>query len=359
MKDATFPDGMKTTNGVTNEKDGVEVVATYRYNPQFTTVLGTTYEKQKQYDVVTIRNFDGTPPQLQPLPTMVDYTDTSENFAPNILRDMKAFYINNLYDATNDIRLTLGARYDSYSDFGSNLAPRGGMSWQINKNNTFKMMYGEGFRVPVFAELYNNHILTKGNPDLVSETVKTTELTLQSRINKRTSSKVTLFNNDFKNLITKVITPTLSQYQNIGQVNTKGIELEVEYKLNRGSYLKANYTYQKAVDELTNQELSDVAKHKGNIFFNYKVNKYVSIFNHLFIKGKTTRVEADTRDPVDGYELFNTAIRVKNLYKDLEFKLSINNLFDTKVYDPAILGFVYDDYQTQQRTISFEIKYKP
>ena len=62
-------------------------------------------------------------------------------------------------------------------------------------------MYGEGFRVPMFAELYNNHVLTKGNPNSKSETVKTLESSLESQITSRLQTKVTLYNNDFKNLI--------------------------------------------------------------------------------------------------------------------------------------------------------------
>ena len=352
-----FKDGMKTSNGITNEKDGVEAIATYHYNSDFTAIVGATYEKQKQYDAVTKRNFGGVPPHFVPLPGMIDFTG-KKDFAPDVERDMKAAYINTLYDATKDVRLTLGVRYDSYTKLGSNVSPRGGMAWQINQNNTFKVMYGEGFRVPMFAELYNHHILTKGNPDLVSETVKTTEITFLSTLNRRTNLKVTLFNNDFKNLITKVISPSASQYENIGKVNTRGAEFEVEYKLYRGSYVKANYTYQQAVDEDSGDDLPDVAKNKGNIMFNYRLNRYVSVYNHLFVKGKTQRVSSDPRPPLDGYEVFNMAVRIMNLYKGLEFKISANNLFNAKIYDPAIKNFVYDDYETQQRSIAFEIKYK-
>ena len=353
-----FADGMRTTNAISNEKTGVEFIATYKFRTDLTTIFGATYENHKQYDATTIRNFGGNPPKLKPLNGMIDFTNTDENFAPNMSRYMKAGYINNLYDITKDIRITLGARYDSYTNLGSNVALRGGASWQINDSNTLKFMYGEGFRVPMFAELYNKHILTRGNPNLMSETVKTTEITLKTKVNEKLSTKVTLFNNDFKNLITKVITPSVSRYENIGDVNTRGLELELNYKLPKGSYLKANYTYQKAIDNITNQELSDVAKHKGNIILNYKVNRYVSVFNHLFIKGATQRVASDPRGATKGYKVLNTTVKIDNLYDNLELKFAVNNLFDAKAYDPAINNFVYDDYETHQRNISFEIQYK-
>ena len=354
-----FKDGMKTINGVTNEKNGIESLATYKVTDNFTAILGGVFERQKQYDVVTKRNFDGVPPnKLHPLDGIVDFTDTNKTFAPDITRDMYAVYLNTLYDVTQDIRVTLGARYDDYSKLGSNLAPRGGVSWQINPKHTFKFTYGEGFRVPQFAELYNMHLLTKGNPNLNSETVQTTEVTLESQLNRRLKTKLTLFNNDFKDLIVKVITPSVSQYQNFHEVNTRGIEFESRYDLVRGSYIKVNYTYQEATDEVTGYDLPDVAHNKGNIFFNYRMNKYINIFNHLFLKGKTKRVIDDPRDDLDGYMIYNLAITVKHLYENTDFKLSANNLFDTEVYDPAIKNFVYDDYRTQQRSISFELRYK-
>jgi iron complex outermembrane receptor protein len=289
---------------------------------------------------------------------MTDFTDTPGTFAPDISRNMWSGYMNNLYDITPDVRLTVGIRYDGYNDFDSNVAPRGGVSWQVNKKNTLKFMYGEGYRIPTFAELYNTHILTQGNPNLSSESVNTQEFTWIYQATKRFNIKTTLFNNNYTDLITKVITASSSQYQNIGKVNTRGLELAMKYNLERGSYLKANYSYVHTEDILTGDALPDVAKHKANLFYNKRLSRRINWFNHIFIKGETTRVAADPRDNVAGYALYNTALKMKNVYKTLQLKLSINNVFNKKVYDPSIYGFVNDDYETKARSVLFNAQYK-
>jgi len=42
-------------------------------------------------------------------------------------------FIEDIWDITDDRRLTLGARYDRYSDFGSAFSPRAGITWEYMK----------------------------------------------------------------------------------------------------------------------------------------------------------------------------------------------------------------------------------
>jgi iron complex outermembrane receptor protein len=298
-----------TVNGLSNTKKGLEGLATYKVNNNFTTIFGAMYESHKQYEPITINNGISVP--------------NPNGFMINFDREMWAGYINNLYDISDAIRLTIGARYDNYSDFGSNFAPRGGISWAMNDNHTLKVMYGEGFTTPVFGNYYTSSPVIQGNPDVVPEKVSTYEASLDSTITKDLKTKVTLFNNDFKDLIQE----SGGTYKNIGKLNTKGLEVEAKYDLHRGSYLLTNYTYQKAVDEVTNEKLPNIAQHKANIMLNYRVNNNISLFNHLFIKGSTERTSTDTRESVDGHAIFNTAVNIKNFYKDLEMKISVNNIF--------------------------------
>ena len=53
-----------------------------------------------------------------------------------------------------DWELTVGARYDHYSDFAGSLAPRLALVWQTGDQLTTKLLYGQAFRAPYYQELY-------------------------------------------------------------------------------------------------------------------------------------------------------------------------------------------------------------
>jgi len=342
--------GNKMINGATNQKNGIENFTSYKLNDEYNIIVGAMYEKHKQYDDTTIQNFD--PVNYTALGSMTDYSGTQYSF-PHISRNMWATYINNLYDFSDDIRLTFGARYDKYDDFGSNISTKSGIAWQINPQNTFKFMYGEGFRAPTFAELYNSNVVVSGNTTLKSEKVNSYETSLSTQLSKLLETKVTLFNNDYKDLIVK----SGNVYNNVGKTNTRGLEFETKYSLNRGSYFRTNYTYQEAKDKLTNEDLPNIAKHKGNIFFNYRLTRNINLFNHIFIKGSTKRASGDNRDNVSAFALLNSSIIIKNLYNNFVVKGSINNILDKKAYDPSNDSLTEDDYKKIGRNISLTLTY--
>jgi len=347
-----FTDGMTVINGYTNDKYGTEGIYTYNLNDSYTFLAGAIFEKQNQYDIINKQNFN---PDGNPLSEMTDFSDPANTNAPKVDRDMHALYMNNLYDITHSLRLTFGLRYDSYSDLGTNIAPRGGVSWEINKFNIIKLLYGEGFRVATFAELYNiNSPVINGNADLEPERVKTYEMTYESNIINNLNIKLTYFNNSFENLIVQV----QNSYLNRGETTTDGIEFEAKYNLSRGSYILANYTYQNAKDNILNEDLPDIAKSKGNMILNYKINKYVNSFNHLFLKSKTKRAIGDTREDVNSYAVFNTSFIFTNFYKNMTFKTVIKNLFDTEYFHPSRFGLLHDDYEQPGRSVMFDLAYK-
>jgi len=344
--------GFTIINGYTNDKYGSEAIYTYKHNDSYTLLVGAVFEKQNQYDVVNKENFDALG---NPLPSLVDMSDSENTFAPKVDRTMHAFYMNNLYDVSSSVRLTFGMRYDSYSDVGSNLAPRGGLSWEINEKNRIKILYGEGFRVATFAELYNiNSPVINGNPNLDPENVETYELSFESNVIDKLDTKFTYFHNSFSNLIVQ----EANSYINRGKTATQGIELQAKYNLNRGSYIQANYTYQNAKDKLVDKDLPDIANNKANVILNYRINKYINSYNHLFLKGKTKRATTDSRDNVDAYAVLDTSLVVDNFYEGMKLRVSIKNLLDKRYFHPSRYGLLEDDYEQTGRNFMFDMSYK-
>jgi iron complex outermembrane receptor protein len=63
-------------------------------------------------------------------------------------RTIKAAYFEALFPIVDNFEVTLAGRFDEYSDYGNDFAPKIAMRWQPLDNLTIRASYGEGFRAP-------------------------------------------------------------------------------------------------------------------------------------------------------------------------------------------------------------------
>lgn len=63
-------------------------------------------------------------------------------------RDVKAVYFEVLFPFLSNFEVDLAGRYDEYSDYGSDFAPKVSFRWQPFDSLTLRASYGEGFRAP-------------------------------------------------------------------------------------------------------------------------------------------------------------------------------------------------------------------
>lgn len=98
--------------------------------------------------------------------TTYDFSDIydSQSEAGNIIgsagnsasgdRQTYAFYAESLVMFTDELEMNLAARYDHYSDFGSEVSPKVSFRYQPLDNLMFRAGAGMGFRAPTLANLY-------------------------------------------------------------------------------------------------------------------------------------------------------------------------------------------------------------
>jgi iron complex outermembrane receptor protein len=72
----------------------------------------------------------------------------------NVDRKITGLVLQDRFDLTSAVSITLGARRDSYSDLHTRTTPRASLVWRIDDRNILKAQYAEGFRPPTFFELY-------------------------------------------------------------------------------------------------------------------------------------------------------------------------------------------------------------
>lgn len=70
-------------------------------------------------------------------------------------REVYAAYAEWLFPVVDSFDFTVAARYDRYSDYGSDLSPKVSVRWQPLENLTFRASAGEGFRAPPLTYIYS------------------------------------------------------------------------------------------------------------------------------------------------------------------------------------------------------------
>ena len=167
----------------------MEIQTTYKISDSNTVIAGATYEEQKGYDHSQSANYLPTadPIVIIPLPSVTKWPDIFAGDTQK--RNFKAFFLEDIWDITDDLRLTTGARYDRYSDFGSELSPRVGLTWEFIKGYDLKLLYGHAFRAPSFIEIF---IRLPGS-ELDPETINTYEISLGADFTSSFSSRGTFY----------------------------------------------------------------------------------------------------------------------------------------------------------------------
>ena len=321
-----------------NSRTGAEVQATYEIVDANTILGGLTYEEQRVYDNSTKGNWIPTSAQnvFIPLPTVQDWPD--KYVMPNEKRDFWAAYVEDLWDIMEDLRLTIGGRYDHYSDFGGEFSPRVGINWEFAQNFNTKFLYGRAFRAPTFNELYNPWI---GNQNLNPEITETYELSFGAKSLSSFSGRIAFFYGKVKDLIlTSVVSrkPLFYKFFNYGRVTKKGIELQMKYDFGRGTFISMNYTHLNFDLANPDRNVWEEPKRLGTLTANIRLNRYLNFNTHLLYRGGWTRLEYDTRDDLGDYVLVNATLIAKNFLKELkglEVRGGVYNLFNKEYISPT------------------------
>lgn len=180
--------------------------------------------------------------------------NTSTNAGITSLDIDRAFRTNSVYsqyllglgDATT---LTLGGRHDDHSTFGGANTYRATATHRIEQTGTtLRASYGTGFKAPTLFQLY---YAFGGNANLKPEKSTGYDVGVeQALLSNRGSLSVTLFHNEFKNLIDYT-----TAYVNVDRATTKGVETSARFDITPQLSASAGHTYVWSEDERTNRIL--------------------------------------------------------------------------------------------------------
>jgi outer membrane receptor for ferrienterochelin and colicins len=196
------------------------------------------------------------------------------------------------------LTVTVGARYDHHSIFGSAVSPKAAFNVRAAEGLRLRASYGEGFRAPDLGQLFYrfvpaaNFYQVIGNPSLRPEEAESFQAGADySARSGRFRVGVNAFRNRIDDLIEAeslgfIATPAqlaatiareqldpsfnpligrqLFVYRNIADAKTQGVELDGEAALGRGLQIAGAYTFLEALDLTRNQTLAGRHGHQGH-----------------------------------------------------------------------------------------------
>ena len=329
--DATgsYPDGVINQMRSAERRLNAEIGGLYSGFAEHALRIGAGKTWQDLYYVEQWVN-SGTGPDGNPLPagsTLVNLSDTPYAFAPEKIREINYLFLQDVWSISRNWQLTTGARYDHYSDFGDTLNPRLALVWQTTDRLTSKFMYGEAFRAPSYQELYAETSFTLPNPDLQPERSSTGEIAFSYTATRDLHLGFNLYYFHQTDLIRAVDVAGLSkrQFQNSGEHDIRGAELEAQWQATQALLFSANYSYREQDDNL--YRAVDEPDHDAYLRMDWGFEPHWNWNVQANWIGERQRAYTDTRAPVDAYVVTDTTLRFSGLGR-WEFAASVRNLMD-------------------------------
>jgi len=286
-----------------------------------------------------------------------------------------ALFAEDSWDVLDNVTLTFGARYDDHKIFGSQVSPRGYVTWRTTDNWTLKGGVSTGYKTPKPNELFDG--ITGfggqgvspmvGTPDLQPETSLNYEVAAYFDNLDNFSFNATLFLNEFKDKIATAdavpncyntsgvkylnsgcvdVGPgwaelgytTFSQKTNVDKATTQGIELAGRWQIINSLALSGNYTYTDSEQKSGNNKglpLVNTPEHMANATLSWDATSKLNLSFITEARDERFRGTATTTGPQpETVELYYKSYVLNHLgasYKfdeSLSFNARVNNVFD-------------------------------
>ncbi|WP_411726155.1 TonB-dependent receptor plug domain-containing protein [Methyloglobulus sp.] len=270
-----------------------------------------------------------------------------------------ALYAQDEFNITDKLTLNAGLRYDFFSTFGGTLNPRLALIYNPWEKTSVKLLYGTAFRSPSEFEANSPLLGVIANANLSPEELETTELVLEHYFNESLRGEFNIYHTEVNNIINQVqIDTDVAQNQNVDNVNSNGIELQLEDSWSNGFQARISYSWQDTQYKANSERLPNSPEHM------VKLNLIAPLWQDIVFLGFETRYMSgrkvqpkDDGNPageVGDNFISNLTVFTRNWVKGLELSAGAYNLFDERYFDPASNDFRQTGIQ--QDGLTFRVK---
>jgi iron complex outermembrane receptor protein len=329
--------------------------------------VGAGYYDGEIDKITESKNFGFNPETMQiilPGDPLVDVSDTAFVFLTEDSRNNSYVFLQDVWLLANDWELTAGLRHDNYSDFGNTTNPRLALVWSTSYKLTTKLLYGEAFRAPSFAQTRAiNNPLILGNINLEPEEIKSYELAFDYRPNYELTLMTNFFYYDWTDIIQFVPDANNSTRtaQNAGEQTGYGMEFEAVWEATDNFTLTGNLAVQNSTDETLDVPAAKSPEKQLYLRADWILPKDWRVNLRANWVMDRNRLSGDVRPDIDDYVLFDLSLRnvINNAF---EVALTVNNLFDEDAREPSPnsdpMPFIPNDLPLSGRAVLGEIRYK-
>jgi vitamin B12 transporter len=249
--------------------------------------------------------------------------------------DQNSVFLSNHLELYERLFVTLGTRFDHYSEFDSQATWNAAASFLALENTRLHGNIGTGYKVPTMNDLYwPADAWSAGNPDLSPEKSKSFDVGVeQTLLDGKLIADATYFRSKITDMIVWAETaPWFWQPSNVNEAEIQGVELSLTAKPVEDFSTTAWYTLTDAQDANTGKELARRARHTAGLTANWEYSSKGSVFAGCTYTGNRYD-DADNTREMDGFVTVDVGTRYK-LTDMFSVFASVNNLFD-KQYETA------------------------
>jgi outer membrane receptor for ferrienterochelin and colicins len=266
-----------------------------------------------------------------------------------------ALYAQDEFAITHALTLSAGVRYDHYSSFGGTTNPRLGLIYHLSHPTTLKLLYGTAFRAPQPFEVTPDlGSFYDDNHKLGPEKIRSIEGVVEQGLGQSFTLSGSVFRNEIDDLITLVTKSSDAQqeYENDGEADAAGVEVELDGHLASGIKGRASYSYVDAQQPVTHQILNNSPQHLGKLDLSVPV-----VRQRLFASADaqyTSSAQTLGGNTISGFSVLNFTLLGHPLGKHLDLSATVYNIFNKKYFDAGRPEDPEDSIQQDGR--NFRIK---
>lgn len=243
--------------------------------------------------------------------------------------------------------LSVGARVDVDSQFGSAFSPRIAGRLDLGRNVVLRASYGFGFRAPSFQELllrFENpgvgYVVT-GNPDLTAERSRGAEAGVEWNPDSHLRLGLSAFRNDVDDMISTISTTapdgqtTLFTYENISTAMTQGFDARVSYRPIDELSFDGGYSFLDTFDGERQRPIEGRPAHRATLQIQARhPETHLAISWRSALTGERTYYDDSDGDGVDDTTrtvspFFTADVRATySPIPELDLAIGVDNLFD-------------------------------
>lgn len=313
-----------------------------------TEIVYNKVNKEKDYNLIVGGEYKNSVIQGDYLTSKNPYPnnlpDTEKNVKYYPIKDLSAYFQFSTKLPSN-MRLVAGARISKNTinkkdGYGIEFNPKVSLNY-LKSNSSIRAVYSTAFRdATSFQKYTTSEIRPRNNPDLDPEKVKSYDI-IYTYYNKKVEINSTVYYSRYSN-ITEDIKDEFGyqRFESSGKLAIKGFQFDID--ITKRSYNACfNYTFTDPKNIDADKRIGDIASHKSNFIFTYNIKKTIGLtlrVNYVGDRktGKDTTIRDNPYDVIPSYIVFHIAVFKYELFKNCDFRIIINNVFNKEYFHPGV-----------------------